>query len=836
MDKITTNGYIFIANTLKSRGYEVNEDDVKNFFDNSGDVSITDASKELGKYVAQNNSGKELSKEDSAILDNVLAEIDKSENKDKTLSATELSNNYTYETSKTSDKATTDTTSNTTVSATSGVTIPMDDKGTGTLELVYDSDGNPKVNVYTKSGELLTTRNVRPSEVEKFNAAGANIDTTSTTSSGSTATTSSGTTTTATAPKSTGLASPATHDEIPDGLTLETDTFTYKDENGTEYVKCDNADIGNAENKQEKNVDDDTYEIYLSDGNGNYTYAGFRHRNADQTWSYFIQKDSVDAMKASSKLGAENKKPADVKLEQLDELYQAAKDEQGWVGKFFNGFKNLFYTQYSESRIQDEIEALRTKAANGEEITQEEIDAIKEKVETYRDKSDKQVTSAGDTAASLAGSATGVAVFAKCTAVGTALGGPVGTVAGLIVGGIAAFAVGALAKVAVEQVENGTDKIKGNSLQNDEDLGKQVVTGGFTAVISAGLAGIGKVFSKFTSKLFGFTKLGNETAQVVVKNGVVDTGKTVLTHAAAGSAAGATTGFVGAEAGYILDCATDEDREFNLSEAAQVGATGAGIGAAVGLASGTITGVKNVNAAKNIDLNAATKSANKSVREANKGVKSAQQKLDDAKAQGKPQAEIDAAQKELDEAQKLQTQAKDAQKNLKEYKAATEAKANAKASATGNNANNTTKSKNPLKRFGNWLKNKFGRNKNTQTPDNSQTTGSTDNTQTQKKAPANAQGTDNGQPLTLPPAVDPTLPSMDELRDLAKLAFSQNQITGLSQPFYQCSALNQREQYILGEYFNGQITNNDLAKDPTLVKVLKEASEKAFDYWTSPNW
>ena len=41
-------------------------------------------------------------------------------------------------------------------------------------------------------------------------------------------------------------------------------------------------------------------------------------------------------------------------------------------------------------------------------------------------------------------------------------------------------------------------------------------------------------------------------------------------------------------------------------------------------------------------------------------------------------------------------------------------------------------------------------------------------------------------------------------------------------------------RYTIGE--NGQITNNDLAKDPTLVKVLKEASEKAFDYWTSPNW
>ncbi len=796
MDKITTNDYIFIANTLKSRGYEVNEDDVKNFFDNSGDVSITDASKELGKYVAQNNSGKELSKEDSAILDNVLAEIDKSENENKTLSATELSNNYTYETSKTSDKATTDTTSttsNATVSAKSGITIPMDDKGTGTYELVYDESGNPKVNVYTKRGELLTTRNIYPDEVERFNAAGANIDTTSTTSSGSTATTSSGATTTATTPKSTGLASPTNHDEIPNGLTLDTNTFTYKDENGTEYVKCDNADIGNAENKQEKNVDDDTYEIYLSDGNGNYTYAGFRHRNADQTWSYFIQKDSVDAMKASSKLGAENKKPADVKLEQLDELYQAAKDEQGWVGKFFNGFKNLFYTQYSESRIQDEIEALRTKAANGEEITQEEIDTIKEKVETYRDKSDKQVTSAGDTAASLAGSATGVAVFAKCTAVGTALGGPVGTVAGLIVGGIAAFAVGALAKVAVEQVENGTDKIKGNSLQNDEDLGKQVVTGGFTAVISAGLAGIGKVFSKFTSKLFGFTKLGNETAQVVVKNGVVDTGKTVLTHAAAGSAAGATTGFVGAEAGYILDCATDEDREFNLSEAAQVGATGAGIGAAVGLASGTITGVKNVNAAKNIDLNAATKSANKSVREANKGVKDAQQKLDDAKAQGKPKAEIDAAQKELDTAKQIQTQAKEAQANLKEYKTATEAKANAKASAASNNAKTTTKqkAKNPLKRLGEWLKNK----KNT--PDE--------------------------------------LPSMDELDKLNMQAMTQNTTFGPAQPFYQCSTLSQEEQTILGDYFNGHITASDIAKDSAMAKTLKEAYEKAANYWSTSN-
>lgn len=658
MDKITTNGYIFIANTLKSRGYEVDENDLKNFFDNSGDVSITDASKELGKYVAQNNSGKELSKEDSAILDNVLAEIDKSEKEDKTLSATELSNSYTYETSKTSDtKATTDTTSttsNTTLSATSGVTIPIDDKGTGTLELVYDSDGNPKVNVYTKSGELLTTRNVRPSEVEKFNAAGANIDTTSTPPSGKT--TSAGTTTTATVPKSTGLASPKNHEEVPDNLTLDPKTFTYKDENGTEYVKSDWADIGNSDDLQEQKVDDGTVNLYQKGEDGTYTQVGFKHKNSDGTWSYYIKKDNLDSLKESSKLGAENKKPADAKLDEIDKLYQAANNEQGIFGKLVNGFKNLFYTQNSESRIQDEIAALRERIANGEEVSQEEIDALETKIETYRNNSDKQVTNIAGTGAAIAGAALGAKVGA---AIGTLIPIPiVGTIMGGAVGAIiGGFLVGGATKVAVEQVENMTDKVKGNSWQNDEDLGKQFITGGATGGFAAVTAGIaGKIQGAF-GKLFGLGKVAGSEATVVATNGAVNTGKTVLAHAVSKGAAGAVTGAGGAEVNYIAECIADEEQQFNLDDALAAAGTGAAIGGAIGTVSGAVSGVKNVNT-YNKDINPT------------------------------PQAQT-----------------------------------------TGNGSTaNAAQTKNPFKRFGNWLKNKFGNNKktadvDTQEPKTSESTG-----------------------------------------------------------------------------------------------------------------
>lgn len=784
MNKITTNGYIFIANTLKNRGYEVNENDVKNFFDNSGDVSITDASKELGKYVAQNNSGKELSKEDSAILDNVLAEIDKSENKDKTLSATELSNNYTYETSKTSDKATTDTTSttsNTTVSAKSGVTIPMDDKGTGTLELVYDSDGNPKVNVYTKSGELLTTRNVRPSEVEKFNAAGANIDTTSTAPSGST--TSAGTTTTANAPSSTGLASPKNHEEVPDNLTLDPKTFTYKDESGTEYVKSDWADIGNSDDLQEQKVDDGTVNLYQKGEDGTYTQVGFKHKNSDGTWSYYIKKDNLDSLKESSKLGAENKKPADAKLDDIEKSYQAANDEQGIFGKLVNGVKNLFYTQNSENRIQDEITALRERIANGEEVSQEEIDALEAKVEAYRNNSDKQVTNVAGATAAVTGAALGAKVGALIGSIIPGAGTIIGGAVGAIIGG---FLVGGVTKVAVEQVENMTDKVKGNSWQNDEDLGKQFITGGATGGFAAVTAGIaGKIQGAF-GKLFGLSKVAGSEATVVATNGAVNTGKTVLAHAVSKGAAGAVTGAGGAEVNYIAECIADEEQQFNFGDALAAAGTGAAIGGAIGTVSGAVSGVKNVNT-YNKDINPT------------------------------PQAQT-----------------------------------------TGNGSTaNAAQTKNPFKRFGNWLRNKFGKSKNTQT---------------QQQTPANAQGTNNGQTtaqnngqittnqqgatgtqqaaqgngqttttttqsqtLALPPAPDPALPTMDELDELSRLAIGQNEIIGPAQPFYQCSALSQNEQYILGDYFNGQITNNDLAKDPTLAEVLKEAYEKAADYWTSPN-
>ena len=346
-----------------------------------------------------------------------------------------------------------------------------------------------------------------------------------------------------------------------------------------------------------------------------------------------------------------------------------------------------------------------------------------------------------------------------------------------------------------------TDKVKGNSWQNDEDLGKQFITGGATGGFAAVTAGIaGKIQGAF-GKLFGLGKVAGSEATVVATNGAVNTGKTVLAHAVSKGAAGAVTGAGGAEVNYIAECIADEEQQFNLDDALAAAGTGAAIGGAIGTVSGAVSGVKNVNT-YNKDINPT------------------------------PQAQT---------------------------------------TGDGSTAN-AAQTKNPLKRFGNWLKNKFGRNKNTQTTDNSQTTGSTDNTQTQQQAPANNNGTNNAQQnvqnqqqtpanaqganntqqaaqgngqttttttqsqtLALPPAADPTLPTMDELDELSRLAIGQNEIIGPAQPFYQCSALSQNEQYILGDYFNGQITNADLAKDPTLVEVLKEAYEKAADYWTSPN-
>ena len=270
----------------------------------------------------------------------------------------------------------------------------------------------------------------------------------------------------------------------------------------------------------------------------------------------------------------------DLQIIQLKEEFKLAKNEQGIIGKAWNGIKNLFKTEYSSSNI---VKALNSLNSNS---TDEEINNVRNMIAKYRSKQDLAVDTAATTGATIAAGAAGAKVG---TMIGSVICPGAGTIVGGILGCIGGAIVGAVAKVGICQLENMTDNVDNNAWHNDKNIGKQVTSGALSGATAMLFGGIAKKVSGACKSALGLTKQG----VAVTANGTANIAKTVGITAAAEGMGGATASTVIADGEYLIKCAVDEDTNFSWSDLGQTTAISAVTGGAMGAGFGAITGYRN---------------------------------------------------------------------------------------------------------------------------------------------------------------------------------------------------------------------------------------------------
>lgn len=270
------------------------------------------------------------------------------------------------------------------------------------------------------------------------------------------------------------------------------------------------------------------------------------------------------ASSGSGELAADGgTKATEEQMQQLREAYAQVEDEQGWVGKAWNGIKNFFGHSNGSNAVEETLD----KAEAGE-ISYE---AAVEKLNTYASKQDSIV----DTVANVA---SGLAVAVGVIAAPFSFGASLALGAG----------VGAAVKVGIKATDAATNDVEGDYTLKDGL--KDGVTGAVGGVVTAATAGIGAAG----------TVVAKEGGKVLVK-------ETIKQGAIAGAKAGAIDGAVMGATNYTADAVFDGD-EFTLGGLVSNTTTGAIGGAVVG---GTVGGLTS-----GFRAHGANKAANSAAKEA----------------------------------------------------------------------------------------------------------------------------------------------------------------------------------------------------------------------------
>ncbi len=228
---------------------------------------------------------------------------------------------------------------------------------------------------------------------------------------------------------------------------------------------------------------------------------------------------------------------------QLKETFEQTKDEQGWVGKAWDGIKNFFGHSNGSNAVEDTI----AKAESGEISYEEAAEALNK----YSQKQDSMVET-------FANVASGLAVAAGVIAAPFSFGASLALGAGL----------GAAVKVGIKASDAATNDVEGDyTLKN---AAKDTVTGGVGGLVTAATAGIGTAG----------VAIAKESGKVLVK-------ETIKQGAIAGAKAGAIDGAVMGATNYTADAVFD-GQEFTFGGLVGNTATSAMGGALIG---GTVGGV-----------------------------------------------------------------------------------------------------------------------------------------------------------------------------------------------------------------------------------------------------
>jgi len=252
-------------------------------------------------------------------------------------------------------------------------------------------------------------------------------------------------------------------------------------------------------------VNEINYNPYLYTG----LKAGLNSRNsvsAAITSPFGVKKDEFILTSA----GKNEYAPAEELKQQLLET----KKEQGFIGKLWDGFKNLTGIGAGSRKAEQAIEKLEKG-----EITQEE--ALKA-LEGYKE-GQKQCV---DTVADIVSGIVSFAAFSLATATGIAAAPFTGGASlGLVVAGFAmAGAAGAASKVAIK----GLDAASGGRKYSGKDLVYDIATGGVNGMFAPITAGIGGAAGKAVAGRLGVQAI-REGGEVLVKEGLESTVRGTIT-------------------------------------------------------------------------------------------------------------------------------------------------------------------------------------------------------------------------------------------------------------------------------------------------------------------
>lgn len=228
----------------------------------------------------------------------------------------------------------------------------------------------------------------------------------------------------------------------------------------------------------------------------------------------------------------------------LKEAFSEVQDEQGLVGKLWNGFKNLTGLGLGSNDVQEKIEQYE----QGEITYEEALDTI----ESFSDKQEGAVNL-------IANTITGVATAGITIATGGA--------GALLMGA----AIGGAAKAGVKTFDRATNNVAGDALDTKEII-KDGLTGAVDGMVSAATAGIIKA------------PIAGQTVKQAIKQGAIQ-----------GATSGAISGGVTGAADYTVNTITDNE-EFTFEGLLQTTAQNAITGAVFGGVLGGITGGVSQNA------------------------------------------------------------------------------------------------------------------------------------------------------------------------------------------------------------------------------------------------
>ena len=279
---------------------------------------------------------------------------------------------------------------------------------------------------------------------------------------------------------------------------------------------------------------------------------------------------SGDSSSVSGELAQDGgSKATEEQIAQLRAAYEQIQDDQGWVGKAWNGIKNFF----GHSNGSNAVEETLSKAEAGE-ISYE---AAVEKLNNYAQKQDSIV----DTFANVA---SGLAVAAGVLAAPLSFGASLAVGAG----------VGAAVKVGIKASDKATNDVAGD--YTFKDGLKDGITGGVGGVVTAATAGIG------TAGMVAAKEGGKVLVKETIKQGVI-----------AGAKAGAIDGAVMSATNYTADAVFDGD-EFTFGGLVSTTVSGTLTGAAVGgVAGGVTSGVSAVKYNKAVDASDVLNARNLSI-------------------------------------------------------------------------------------------------------------------------------------------------------------------------------------------------------------------------------